>query len=76
MTSEFQQLKELIEASEGRLREEIRTIEKKVDRSQEFQAGLQGAAKIGLWILTAVGIIVGIYVGLHGIHSSTPTVNP
>lgn len=46
-------------------------LEDKVDDAADFKAGLQGAARIGMGIIIILGILVGIYVGLKGLPTTS-----
>lgn len=67
-TDRFEQL---LRDAEQRLNDRLDRIEAKVDEAADFKAGLQGAARIGMAIIVALGILVGIYVGLKGLPGPT-----
>lgn len=64
-------IEQLIRDVEARLTSRLVDVEKKIDDQANFQAGLQGAAKYGLAIITILGILVGIYAAIHGTPSSS-----
>lgn len=68
-TPEIQQLKELIQDLKRDVTKRMDELDAKVDRAADFQSGLQGAAKVGMWIMLFVAAAVAIYAGLHGIYS-------